>query len=344
MIRRAAVSFLSIGTLMLAFVAYQLWGTALYEHHAQDRLRSQFAGHIAGATSSSSTTTNPGSDSGSAGANSAGGDAPTVGAQSPALAVAAAAEEAKAPPEGNPVALLSIPRIGMTNEAVVEGVAENDLQEGPGHYPGTALPGQSGNVAIAGHRTTYGAPFYNLDQLQAGDPITLQVAQGTFQYSVEKTLVVSPTDTSVLGPSPLPILTLTTCNPRYSSATRLVVVALLQQAQGSAGTQADPPPVLSSTSSSTTAPTPTTQPSSNSHPSSQLALAGDSSSSSSQGNVGEAVLWGEMTLLVFFLVRVFWRLGRGRARWGILSFGGVGVVLVLFVFFEHVSLALPASF
>lgn len=331
---------------MLAFVAYQLWGTAVYEHNAQDRLRSQFAGHLAHSPTGSSLGTT--STSSPSGGNSGGGDSPTVGGTTPSLtSVAQAAEAAKAPPEGDPVALLSIPRIGMTNEAVVEGVNENDLQEGPGHYPGTALPGQAGTVAIAGHRTTYGAPFYNLDQLQVGDPITLQVAEGTFQYAVEKTLVVNPSDTSVLAPSTLPILTLTTCNPRYSSSTRLVVVALLQQAQAPmpAAASTDPPPTSTTSSSSPTTlavPALSTRTSGHSDPPSASALAGDSSSS--QGNVGEAFLWAEMTLLVFFVVRIVWRLGRGKVRWGILSVGAPGIALALFVFFEHVSLALPASF
>jgi sortase A len=338
-VTRLAFGFLVIGTLMLSFVAYQLWGTALYEHHAQDRLRSQFAGHL----------THLGADSpavsGSKGSSSTGGgDTPTVNAGGALLtSTAAAAAAAHAPAEGSPLALLTIPRLGMTNEAVVEGVNEADLQEGPGHYPGTALPGQAGNVGIAGHRTTYGAPFYNLDELQTGDPIVLQVAQGTFRYSVTRTLVVKPTDTSVLAPSPLPILTLTTCNPRYSASTRLVVTAILQIAQGTtqpgsaAVASADPP--ASSSTSSPAAGKPAHTVASTSATSTSLVSDG-----SSRGTASEAFLWAELALLAFFFVRLCWRLATRRTKWGILTVGAPLVVAAIFVFFEHVSLALPASF
>ncbi len=135
------------------------------------------------------------------------------------------APNAPAPKVGSPIGLLTIPRIGMNAVAIVEGTDENQLQEGPGHYVGTPLPGEAGNAAIAGHRTTYGAPFYNLNELQAGDPITVQTSQGTFTYHVVTSHVVLPSNTAVLDASTSPELTLTTCNPRYSVGPRLVVLA-----------------------------------------------------------------------------------------------------------------------
>ena len=128
--------------------------------------------------------------------------------------------------DGSVIGSISIPKIGL-NMAFVQGTTESDLIEGPGHYLGTALPGQSGNVAIAGHRTTYGAPFYNLDMLTRGDKVILTTHAGQFTYVVIGSTVVSPSNTSVLGITSSPTLTLTTCNPRFSATTRLVVTAKL---------------------------------------------------------------------------------------------------------------------
>lgn len=117
---------------------------------------------------------------------------------------------------------------------VVEGVDPQTLKQGPGHYPDTAAPGQSGNFALAGHRTTYGAPFYHLDQLRTGDEIhVVDRQQRTWVYEVAETRIVLPHDTWVIGPDPLgtgnPVLSLTTCEPRFSAAKRLIVFAELTQ-------------------------------------------------------------------------------------------------------------------
>lgn len=115
---------------------------------------------------------------------------------------------------------------------VVSGVALSDLTRGPGHYPGTAEPGGEGNLAIAGHRTTYGAPFYHLDQLVEGDHILVTGRDGIrHTYRVRRQQVVGPSDMWVVGEDPLesdtPTLTLTTCHPRFSAAQRLVIFAEL---------------------------------------------------------------------------------------------------------------------
>jgi len=111
----------------------------------------------------------------------------------------------------------------------VAGVDRDDLKRGPGHYPQTPLPGQLGNAAIAGHRTSYGEPFAYIDQLEAGDEITVTTPAGTFVYVVDDSRIVSPSDTYVLdtideGASRL---TLTLCHPRYSASQRIVVSAEL---------------------------------------------------------------------------------------------------------------------
>ena len=132
------------------------------------------------------------------------------------------------PPTGDAVARIQIPKIGLDN-IVVNGVDRDDLRKGPGHYPATPLPGQRGNSAIAGHRTTYGAPFGDLDQLSTGDEIRLRTLQGFFTYRMYQQLIVDPSDVAVLDPDPArpATLTLTTCNPKYSAAQRLVVKAVL---------------------------------------------------------------------------------------------------------------------
>ena len=131
---------------------------------------------------------------------------------------------------------------------MVEGIDVDDLRKGPGHYPGTPLPGQAGNAAIAGHRTTYGAPFGDLDQLAVGDEIVLTTVQGTFTYRVVRApFAVSPDDGDVLLPTVDPLvpgakaatLTLTTCNPKYSAAERLIVKASLVLPPGRGAAPAD---------------------------------------------------------------------------------------------------------
>lgn len=117
---------------------------------------------------------------------------------------------------------------------VVEGVGVEDLKRGPGHYPDTAAPGDPGNFALAGHRTTYGAPFYDLDELRRGDEIHVVDRAGReWVYIVERSEVVQPSETWVIGDDPLgtgrPTLTLTTCTPRFSAAQRLIVFAQLDR-------------------------------------------------------------------------------------------------------------------
>lgn len=155
---------------------------------------------------------------------------------------------------GKAIAIIRMPRIGMTGKVgphgarvVVEGVGHEDLKKGPGHYPGTALPGAIGNMVISGHRTTYGAPFNRVDELRTGDPIVLETRDTWFTYRVTSEEVVPPTAVEVTYAVPgnktaVPtkrLLTLTTCNPKYSAKTRLIVHALLESAlPKSAG---DPP-------------------------------------------------------------------------------------------------------
>jgi len=126
---------------------------------------------------------------------------------------------------GDSLTRIKIPAIGL-DTVVVEGITPSALRAGAGHYSQTSLPCESGNVGIAGHRTTYGRPFGNLDQLKPGDTIELTTPVGGCVYQVSKApFVVAPTDLSVIDPTGERSLTLTTCHPKGSAAQRLIVRA-----------------------------------------------------------------------------------------------------------------------
>ncbi len=195
-------SLITAGVLILLFVAYQLWGTGIREAQAQDRLSKKLDQQLA-----TTTTTTPGT------------------------APVQIAPPIERPPEGDPIGRIEIPKIGL-NAVMVEGVDVDDLKEGPGHYVETPLPGQKGNVGIAGHRTTYGAPFASIDELKPGDEIFLTTVQGRFRYVIPNTSdyqqIVSPSHVEVLDDKGDNRVTLTACHPKYSASQRIIVYALLE--------------------------------------------------------------------------------------------------------------------
>ena len=201
----------TLGILILLFVSYQLWGTGIYTARAQNQLEKDFNAALRHAGSSPTTFPTASTE-----------PSPTVGTAPTATTLAP--PSAPSPAESDVVGHLVIPTIGV-DVFVVQGTDDSDLRQGPGHYPATPYPGQRGNAAIAGHRTTYGAPFGELDGLEVGDTIQITTLQGSFNYRVYDTLVVSPTNSDVLDPDPTrpATITLTTCNPKYSAAERLIV-------------------------------------------------------------------------------------------------------------------------
>jgi sortase A len=128
------------------------------------------------------------------------------------------------PLKGDAIARISIPAIDVS-DYVVEGTDTASLRKGPGHYPDTPLPGDSGTAAIAGHRTTYGAPFRDIDQLEPGDRIVLDMPDGRFTYRVTRTKIVDDSDLSVLDRVGYKQLILSACHPLYSAAQRVIVFA-----------------------------------------------------------------------------------------------------------------------
>ncbi len=143
-------------------------------------------------------------------------------------------------PIGSGVAVLRIPRFGRDwAKVVVEGVALSDLKAGPGHYPGTQLPGQVGNFVVSGHRTTYGAPFNRVDELRPGDPIVVETKDTWYTYRVTTQEIVPPTAIEVTYPVPkdreaeptLARITLTSCHPKYSARQRIIVYGQLEDSR-----------------------------------------------------------------------------------------------------------------
>jgi sortase A len=136
--------------------------------------------------------------------------------------------------EGDPVGRLRADAIGL-DEVVVHGTEGATLRKGPGHYRETPLPGARGTVAIAGHRTTYGAPFRRVDDLKAGDRIELEMPYGRFAYRVERTRILDPTALWVIRRIAYDRLVLTACHPLFSADRRIVVFARLERSSPSFG-------------------------------------------------------------------------------------------------------------
>ncbi|MFP5318663.1 MAG: sortase [Acidimicrobiia bacterium] len=135
------------------------------------------------------------------------------------------AYRARAVETGDSLTRIRIPALDV-DAVVVEGVTPSALRAGAGHYPQTPLPCEAGNVSIAGHRTTYGKPFGNIDRLKVGDTIELTTPVGGCVYQLVKApFIVEPTDMSVIQPTAERTVTLTTCHPKGSAAERLIVQA-----------------------------------------------------------------------------------------------------------------------
>ena len=214
---------ITLGIIILLFVVYELWITGLYtkaqQHKLFNTITGQWDGQIRGGIGE-------------------------ISKLDPHIAHV---------PLGSGIAVLYIPRFGKNyHMVIVEGTDTSSLEKGPGHYPGTAYPGQVGNFAVAGHRTTYLHPFYNINELKSGNKIVLETKTMWFTYTIENAPptkgyphvpyqeIVDPSDVAVAYAVPdqpnvnakpsLKMLTFTSCNPRYSAAQRIVIHAILTQA------------------------------------------------------------------------------------------------------------------
>jgi len=230
-----------LGVLTLGFVVHQLWITTWLSQLNQAELDSAREEHFETAVITEVEYTPIVIAGGGPGQGSPDGTGPVV----PGGAIGNTPDELpgprflqveSAPPEHEAFALIRIPSIERLQEGwnVVEGVRRSDLKTGAGHMPWTPLPGQPGNSVISGHRTTYGAPFHELDLLVPGDRIEVDTALGTHVYQVRESKVVRPTDVWVTEPREGAWLTLTTCNPKFSARQRLVVFAELVEGPNAA--------------------------------------------------------------------------------------------------------------
>lgn len=131
---------------------------------------------------------------------------------------------------GEPIGRIELPTLGRSY-VMVDGTDTATLRKGPGHYPDTPWPGQRGTVAVAGHRTTYLAPFRTIDKLRSGQPVILRMPYGRFTYRVQYTKIVKPTALWVTNAVGYDRLILSACHPLYSAARRIVVFAKLARAE-----------------------------------------------------------------------------------------------------------------
>jgi sortase A len=229
------------GLLMFAFVAYQLWGTGIYTAQAQHRLDHDFDQLGVPPTASVTTTNAP-----VATTTTVFGTTGPFPSNTPptSLAVAGAGlvpYPFASPQAGKALVRLQIPDIDVDYK-VVEGVGLDELAKGPGHFPESVLPGQLGNTAIAGHRTTHGAPFYDVDHLGPGEQIIVTYPKigdldgPRFVYLVTGTEIVSPDDYAKVVPTTDPTtstLILASCHPIRSAAKRIIIRAELDPTQSS---------------------------------------------------------------------------------------------------------------
>lgn len=346
-------TMITAGVILLLFVAYQLWGTGLHTAQAQDELEDEYLASLSDAEL----------DEGQAGADqAAAGDGSESARPAPQQQPGtfgdgkglgevfglSETEVASLPPPApsEPVGYISIPAID-SNWWYVEGTDLSWLRDGPGHFLGTSFPGQKGNAALAGHRTTYGAPFHRVDELIPGDEILIESAQGEFRYEVmsrgelaedmpidvsdpagadEGHFIVNPDAEWILKDYDDNRITLMACHPKYSAAERIVVVGRLT------GPVAPTTPRSEETDEvlETQGDDPT------------AAIGEDLAGGDPTARV-PALLWALAAGSVWFLA---WQIGRTwrRAKWPAYVLGTPVFLVVLFVCFTQVERLLPAGY
>ena len=205
---------ISLGVGVLLFVVWTLYGTGLYTARQQDQLAEEFDRLPPFQRTSPSGKTLP--------------EGPPPGYN---------------PGPGAPVFRMHLPTIEDKPMLVVEGVDTEELKLGPGHYPSCragfepplctpydeTYPGQKGRVIVSGHRTTYGQPFWSLDEMRPGDPIHIESQWGDYTYTVTEKEVVPADSRAIVVPSQKWEMVLTTCNPKFSAAERLIIYAELER-------------------------------------------------------------------------------------------------------------------
>ncbi len=353
-------TLIAVGLLLFGFVAYQLWGTGIETARAQNSLENEFEDLLAGTPPSTAVPIDAGPGGSTPQDSIPDGAAPAVPAPVAGL-----------PPvvEGDPVARIELPRIGV-DKIVVAGVDKNDLKKGPGHYPETPLPGQLGNSAIAGHRTTFGQPFFDVDKLETGDEIIVTTLAGRYVYRVTGQEIVSPSDYQVIATTDATVatLTLTSCHPKYTARERIIVFAELD-ANASTGavtqptinygrplddtldaqdvdptnTVVDPETTIDPDTNSVDDPTLTSVPVQvdDAQINDGIADAFSEGWFSDPGANSQVLMWGMLLAAIGVLAYLISR--RTRRDWVGLLVGIVPFMIVLYFFFQNVNRLLPPN-
>lgn len=343
---------IGLGLTVLAFAGYQLWGTGLQEERAQSSLEDDFEERQAAlqlltdeasTPTTAPTTTQPAVAEPDSPTTAPATTAPSTSAAPPSIAPALAAE--LLPARGEAMGHIRIPSIDV-DKVFINGVGRDDLRTGPGHYPTTPLPGQEGNAAIAGHRTTYGQPFHNLDLVQPGDIIEVETLQGVFFYEVEGHanadgdavghFIVDPGRTDVVEDHGDNRLTLTACHPKYSARQRIIVTAVM------VGEPAPPLPITTTTQNADDE---------------QLGADEDLAAEDEGNTVGieEETLeeslgwhWEELNItlvwaaLCCFVLFAGWLLSRQWRKWPAYAATAPVFLFAMFIMFGHLDRMLPA--
>jgi sortase A len=296
-------TLVTLGLLILLFVVYQLWGTGIWTARAQEGLEKDFAQAQQQYEKDNPVITTPSTSK-------------------PAKPVSFT------PAIGQWVGKIKIPKIGL-DMIFVEGTDRDELKKGPGHYPGTPMPGTLGNAAIAGHRTTYSHPFGDVDHLNPGDEIIIEMVNGTFTYKVYAPdpnapttghLIVGKRDTYVVNNTPDAQLTLTSCHPKGSAEQRIVIKAKLVANKSAKPTNAQKPKVT---------------------PDKTHAEGLEDSLSGQAKSIVPTFEWGALMLAVGLVWWWTFRRWRHPATWLV---GVIPFMAVLFVFYVYLERALPAGY
>lgn len=215
-VRGIGQTLMTVGVVLLLFVFYTLYVTNLFAAQDQNQLADDLSTRW-----SVPAASQPAAD-------------PAQSPPAPGEPAPAEPPQVAVPDLGEAYARLYLPSLGRGTDrplVAVQGVSTADLQKGPGHLPDTASPGDVGNTVFSGHRTTYGAPFADLGELGQGQAVVVETRTDFYTYTVTGTQIVAPTAVEVTFPVPgargraptQRLLTLTTCNPKYSARQRLII-------------------------------------------------------------------------------------------------------------------------
>lgn len=345
-------TLIGLGVITLLFVAYQLWGTGVLQARSQEALGSEFSERLEATASLRTTTTStaplptralgtdPVIDVGHLSVPTTTPPGQTT-TSTTSTTIDPEVLAALAPAPGEPVARIQIPSIGV-DEVVVYGVGVPDLRKGPGVFPSNPMPGTPGNAAIAGHRTTYGQPFYDLDLIQPGDEIIVSTLRGDFTYRAmahpddagaeRGHFIVPETGVWVLDDFGDNRLTLIACHPKRSSAQRIVVTGQLEEDPVEPDPEPTPPDETDETDEPA-APTTTTT-----LPTEPVADWGEGLDGDTSALV-PTLVWGSLFGLGLL---VAWAIGQRWRRWPTYVLSSPVLAWLLWSCFVHLDQLLPS--